>query len=551
MPDEIATTLIDRYTTLFQEQTPMRAAWQERADYYLPHKANILRQRLQGQEKRDHLFTGTGTRAGKRLAANLHGSLTSQALPWFAWKDKDDELQKSQEVGKYYEDCTSIGYKAFHGPESNFNSQQHEFYIDLVFFHTAAKLFEIVTEPNGAFKHFAFKTIQVGTYVIDEDNYGMVDTLIRRFDMTLRNAAKKFGEENLPDELKKAFTAKKMDKKYPFLHVALPAADYEKIGGKTGQPQASIFISVEGKARVKEEGYETFPYMVARWDKASGDVYGSGPAADSLPDLKSLNKTRELKLDASGMAIRPPMRVDDDGVVGDIDLTPGGQTVLRPNARFEPIFMGSDIRVAEITEEDLRKEINDNFFHDDLQLPTGKQMTAEEVIQRIEILNRLMGPTLGRLESEDLNPMTMRAWTGLMACNAFPPIPESLRDRKPVPRYEGPLARAQRGVQIEAILKTRTIAERIAAATGSLDVFDNFDDDKEIAIAMEILGYPEGARRPEKKMEARRKDKATAQAMKALPAEAKDLGAGAANFSKAMATVPQNGLVPGPGYAGA
>jgi hypothetical protein len=290
--------------------------------------------------------------------------------------------------------------------------------------------------------------------------------------------------------------------------------------------------------------------MVARWDKASGDVYGSGPAADSLPDLKSLNKTREQKLDAAGMSIRKPMRADDDGVVGDIDLTPGGVTYLRPNARFEPIFDGSDIRVADIMEEDLRKEINDNFFHDDLQLPTGRQMTAEEVIQRIEILNRLMGPTLGRWESEDGNRMVMRAWTGLMAAGAFPDVPAVLKERKPVPRYEGPLARAQRGVQIEAILKTRTIAERIASATGSLDVFDNFDDDKEMEIAIEILGYPKAAQRPKKAIDAKRKERAAANALKALPAEAKDLGAGAKSFSEAFATVPQNGLVPGPGVAG-
>jgi hypothetical protein len=290
--------------------------------------------------------------------------------------------------------------------------------------------------------------------------------------------------------------------------------------------------------------------MVARWDKASGDVHGSGPAADSLPDLKSLNKTRELKLDASGMAIRPPMRIDDDGVVGDVDLTPGGLTSMRPNAKFEPVFLGSDIRVADITEESLVKEINDNFFSNDLQLPNGKQMTAEEVVQRIELLNRLMGPTLGRWESEDGNPMTMRAWTGLMAANAFPEMPEEMKDRKPVPRFEGPLARAQRGVQVEAILKTRTMAERIASATGSLEVFDNFDEDKEMAVVMEILGYPEESRRDQKQMKQLRKDRAAAQALKALPAEAKDLGAGAKSFTEAFAGVPQNGVVPGQGVAG-
>src|SRR5437762_5494621 len=197
MADDIAKALVGRYNGLFDQQASMRARWQEIADYYLPYKANIIRQRQQGQEARDHLFTGVGTRAGNRLAANLHGSLTSQAIPWFSWRDDSESLMEDHAVAEWYEAATNIGYKKFHAPESNFNTQQHEFYIDLVFFHTAAKLFEAVLEPNGAFRNFAFKTIQVGTYVIDENIYGRVDTIMRRFDMTVRTAIARFGQDRL------------------------------------------------------------------------------------------------------------------------------------------------------------------------------------------------------------------------------------------------------------------------------------------------------------------------------------------------------------------
>ena len=548
--DTIAVALCDRYTSKFEADSSMRWQWQEIADYYLPHKSNILRERPQGQENRDHLFTGVGTRAGKRLASNLHASLTSQAVPWFVWRDEVEELNNNRNVGAWYQACTAVAYNAFHGPLSNFNSQQHEFFIDLVFFHTACKYFEIVTYPNGAFKHFAFKTIQIGTYTIDEDVYGRVDTVFRRFDMTVRNAVAKFGIENLPDEIRK-WDQKKPDKKFPFLHIVLPARDYRIIGGNSDLPVSSIFISLTGKKRVKEEGYKTMPYIVARWDKTSGDVWGFGPAADALPDLKSFNKNRELKLDAGGMAVRPPMRVDDDGVVGDIDLTPGGYTTVRPNAKFEPIFMGSDLKVAELTEDTLRTEIQDSFFYDDLRLPAGGRMTAEEVIQRIEILQRLLGPETGRIESEDLNPTTSRAWQGLKDAGAFPPLPIEFKDRQPAVRYEGPLARAQRGVIIEAILKTRTIAERIAATTGP-DVMDYFDEDKELVIVGKVLGYPDEARRGDRQIKERRTARREQEQLAAMPTQAKDLGAGAKSFADAFSAIPQNGTVPGPvGVAGA
>ena len=41
---------------------------------------------------------------------------------------------------------------------------------------------------------------------------------------------------------------------------------------------------------------DTTPWIVARYMKIPGEVFGRGPLVSALPDVKTLNKTLELLL---------------------------------------------------------------------------------------------------------------------------------------------------------------------------------------------------------------------------------------------------------------
>ena len=81
-------------------------------------------------------------------------------------------------------------------------------------------------------------------------------------------------------------------------------------------------------------------------------------------------------------------------------------------------------------------------------------MTATEVIERTERTLRLLGPTLGRLQSEFLGPMIERIFGVLSRAGKLPLAPEILSEQQLKIEYVSPLARAQRQTETQGIMRT-------------------------------------------------------------------------------------------------
>jgi hypothetical protein len=111
--------------------------------------------------------------------------------------------------------------------------------------------------------------------------------------------------------------------------------------------------------------------------------------------------------------------------------------------------------------QDVRSRIRSAFYIDQLQMQQGPQMTATEVLQRQEEKLRLMGPVLGRLQSELLGPMVTRVFGLLMRRGKFPPAPEILADAEYDIEYVSPLARAQKQTDANGLLRVFEIASPI------------------------------------------------------------------------------------------
>jgi hypothetical protein len=56
------------------------------------------------------------------------------------------------------------------------------------------------------------------------------------------------------------------------------------------------------------------PWIVARYMKVAGEVYGRGPLVTAIPDIKTLNKTLELLLKNASLSIAGVYTAADDGV---------------------------------------------------------------------------------------------------------------------------------------------------------------------------------------------------------------------------------------------
>ena len=183
-------------------------------------------------------------------------------------------------------------------------------------------------------------------------------------------------------------------------------------------------------------------------------------------------------------------------MIGAVDLRPGKGTVVRDrNAMWFYEFRGRP-DAGRLQLDELRQSIRQTFFADQLELPQSDRMTAEEIRTRVELMQRVLGPTLGRIESEFLNPLIERSFRIMLDKGAFPEAPAELADAGPRTievRYSGPLARSERLSEISAL--DRWVNSMAGLANVDPTVFDIVDTDVIARRYGESLYVPEQAMR--------------------------------------------------------
>ena len=169
-------------------------------------------------------------------------------------------------------------------------------------------------------------------------------------------------------------------------------------------------------------------------------------------------------------------------------------------------------------ENQLRTAIRQAFYSDQLQLQEGPQMTATEVQVRYELMQRLLGPTLGRFQTEFLNPLIERVFGIMFRAGALMPAPDVIQDTTIDVEYVGPLARSQRMEEAVAIERLYTLAMNIAQVDPA--IMDNIDHDNAIRMRAKLLGVPKTVLRGKDQVDEMRAAQAEAQQQAAMAQQA-------------------------------
>lgn len=559
--------LVRRYGRLLEKRRQWENEGRELARFILPRKSNVLLGATPGQKQTGQLMDSTAIKANEDLASAMQGSLTSTAIRWFSLKMRRKELNDVKEVAVWLEEVADRIHLALQ--QSNFASEFHEVYLDLGAFGVACILLEERDILARDFNGFRFHAFTFGEYVIEENADGHVDTLFRKFNLSARAAVARWGPERLTKQTQER-AADKPDDAVSFLHIVMARPDGEIGLGVPGPRKrwASIYLEL-GVAtpgseavgstghEVEESGFDEFPFMVPRWTKAADEIYGRGPGHTALPDIKTLNRARELTFKQWAKSIDPPLEILDGALTSKVSLTPAAQNFVLQSSAIKPIESGARFDVNAVEIKELKDAIRRVFFADQLNLPPvqGTPMSATEIRLRFELMERLLGPTLGRLESELLNPLIDRAFGLMLRGGALPPIPDAILQSLPQGgrlavdvEYEGPLARSQKSSDLDAITRTVEILGPLQAVFP--DIMDNVDSDVLARHVMDVTGVPATIRRSEDEVtslratraEAAESEKETAEA--ATVAETVEKGAAGVK-SLAQAAGVQRGQVPG------
>ena len=487
-PNVSPVALLKRYDRLRADRTNWDTMWEELATFLMPGKIDFITTSTRGTTRAAEVYDSTGIHALQILSASLHGSLTSPSTKWFGLRFREDELNENKEAKDWLEKC-SMGIFQELG-KCNFSTEVAECYQDLVGFGTSALQFDVKTK-DSVFDGFNFKACHLAEVVISESEEGKVDTVFRKLKLTARQAYQKFGKD-CGDKAMKALD-KDPDQVFEYVQAVFPRelkGEPAMVAPPNMRPFACYFISVIDKKICKESGYYELPFMVPRWAKTTGDMYGFGPGCIARADIKTLNAARKLAMRAWEKSIDPPLKAMQNGILGKIDLRPSTVTYVRDMQNLEPIVNQTNWNADQLMLADVRGSVRRIFFSDQLELNEGPQMTATEVQVRYELMQRLLGPTLGRLQSEFLNPIVERAFYSMLRGNALPPMPEVLQQigGDLDIEYVGPLARSQKMDEVTSI--QRAVDGIMQLAQVNPEVLDIVDVDKAGRTISDRLGAP-------------------------------------------------------------
>ena len=506
---ELARSLLTRFSGLEEARQPWVGSWQELTEYMLPRKNNFCgtgtASTLRGRSGDERIFDSTPMHALELLASSLGGLLTNPSLPWFDISVKDRRLGDSADVRRFLQEARERMVSIFNSEDSGFQTHAHELYLDVALLGTAVMYVEA---DNTTLVRFS--TRPLGEVYVAESARGHVDTVYRKYEISVRQAVQEWGV-NCSDETKRK-AEDKPDEKVEILHAVFPRTDRDPRGlGVVNFPYASVYMEVKNNHVVEESGYLEMPYMVPRWAKAAGETYGRGPGQTALSDTRVLNAMARTALMAAEKMSDPPLMVPDDGFLGPVHSGPGGLSYYRAGStdRIEALPVHVDLGATEGMMNQRRESIRRIFMGDQVA-PEGPAVTATEAVIRQAEKMRVLGPVLGRLQTEFLSPLIKRVFRIMVRGGGLPAFPEGLTPDDLEVRYTSPVSRAQRQYEAQGLAQTM---EYLAPLVGSADVFgimDNFDTDRMARHVAELFDTPSDYMKPEPDVTAARESKSDA-----------------------------------------
>lgn len=486
---QLAQQLIKRCERLKSERARCEPFFRDVRNYIRPRKQGIDSTPVNpGQRGMDRRYDSTATDAAKLLAHSMQNALTPASVIWFGLRIPEGhplaEMNENETVAKWFQDAEQRMFFAMH--QGNFYNVIGEAFIDFTSFATMVVYSE--TDASGG---LVYKSHPVGRFVFAENSKGRVDTVMEEYDLTARQAAQEFGEEALPEKIKKTMEDKP-DDLHRFLRVVMPRDEYDDSkGGRQNMPYALVNIYLDGKEIVGEEGgYQEFPYAVGRFDKASGELYGRGPADVALPDIKTLNRLRELELLQLAVEIYPVLLTRDRSVLGGFKNIPGAINFVADLDGIKEMRRAGNFQVSSLKAEELKASIRKAFYADSLILPEKSNMTAEEIITIRQQVQQLLGPTVARFESEVLVPIVLRTFGIMMRAGEFAPPPRELLGLDEIDvKFIGQLAKAQ---QLGDVTATSQWLNSVVATVSKVkpEALDNIDFDEIIRVNADRLSVP-------------------------------------------------------------
>lgn len=547
--------LARRMYALEMERATWDSHWKAIADVVAPRRQRFfLGEANKGNKRNRDIVENSATLSLRTFAAGVMSDITNPGKPWFGYGIGDPYLERDdavkewvyQEEQETYEDLMrSPLYRVLPG-----------IYEDWALYSTALMSIEEHFETV-----FHFRAYPVGSYVIDVDEYGAVDTVGVKFRQTVRQVVARFGRKrkdgsldpsNLSGPVIWAYERGDLEQWVDVWRVVGPNEDYDPriitaeakewkscyfeggLSSITSQPYGA---SDDGDKFLEESGFEYFPFLCARWKVVGEDIYGcDGPGMIAHGDVRQLQHIQRKILRGVGKMVDPNFVAPPEMKNLPATLESGkatflnetGDKKLRVTHEVDPGIFTAD-QIQEQTRGRIRRAFYEDVMRAFLDDQRRQPPTATEIQERFkEKLFELSGP-FQMLHSEFLRPLIEKVFLLRMRQGRVAPPPPQLQGMPLTVEYHSVLLQALKQVNVSSIDRFLLTAGQMAAADPSL--MDVVDGDEVLRGVAKIYDVPPAFLRSQEEVAAIRDQRAQAvaaqqqqEAIAATAKAAKDLG---------------------------
>ena len=363
-----------------------------------------------GQKKTNKVFDSTAINSTQRFANRLQSSLFPPYRNWCRLIVGDvakDEIDNPEELQKALDMYTEKMFTVIR--QTNFDLSISEFLLDLCV-GTACLMIQKGPSDDIPIK---FEAIPQYLISIEEGANGKVENVYRKIKVRADVIQRTWPDAVLGEQLKKIIEDKPEEEVHlleatiykPELEKWCYHIIYNKNGYSKGQQASELVYRL----------LEDTPFVVCRYSKVAGEVFGRGPLVSCIDDIKTLNKTKEMILKNASLAIAGVYTARDDGVLNpaNIRIAPGSVIPVASNGggqgpSLTPLPRSSDFNVAQIIIKDLVDNIKTTLLDDSIPPDSASARSATEVMERMKSLATNLGSAFGRLITEALIPIVQR-----------------------------------------------------------------------------------------------------------------------------------------------
>ena len=395
-----AKDILVRFKSAQTHKEQWRDVYKEAYEYALPQR-NLYDGDFEaasaGQSKGARVFDSTGVNSTQRFANRIQSGLFPPGRKWCRLEagnaiPPEMKVVVQERLDEYTEKMFDLLRL------TNFDLAMGEYLLDLSI-GTGA----MTVEKGDEITPIRFTAVPQYLVSIEEGINGKVDNVYRRMRMKGEAIQAQWPTAKIPADLQAMIDNKPTD------NIELIEAAVYNYGEKKHEYH---LIAKKGEHQLVAKTMRQSPWVVGRFMKVAGEIYGRGPLTTAIYDIKTLNKVVEFLLKNASIGIAGVYTATDDGVMNpqNIKIVPGAIIPVARNGgpqgpSLQPLKSASDINLTQLVINDLRMNIKKTLLDESLPPDNMSARSATEVVQRMKELSQNLGSAFGRLTNETMIPI--------------------------------------------------------------------------------------------------------------------------------------------------